>query len=47
MDATELARSKAIEDENARMRRIISNLTLENDAMKTLLLSYAVWKSLS
>jgi putative transposase len=37
MDATELARSKAIEDENARMRRIISNLTLENDAMKTLI----------
>jgi putative transposase len=37
MDATELARSKAIEDENARMRRIISNLTLENNAMKTLI----------
>ena len=37
MDSSELARSRAIEDENARMRRIIANLTLENDAMKNLI----------
>ena len=37
MDASELARSKAVEDENTRMRRIIANLTLENDAMKMLI----------
>ena len=37
MDASELARSKAVEDENVRMRRIIANLTLENDAMKMLI----------
>jgi putative transposase len=37
MDASELARSRAIEDENSRMRRIISNLVLENDAMKQLI----------
>lgn len=37
MDASELARSRAIEDENSRMQRIISNLTLENDAMKQLM----------
>jgi putative transposase len=37
MSASELARSRAIEDENMRMRRIITNLTLENDAMKMLI----------
>ncbi len=37
MDGTELARSRAVEDENTRMRRIISNLTLENDAMRQLI----------
>jgi len=37
MDASELARSRAIEDENSRMGRIISNLVLENDAMKQLI----------
>ena len=37
MDASELARSRVIEDENSRMRRIISNLTLELDAMKQLI----------
>ena len=37
MDSSELARSRAMEDENARMRRIIANLTLENDAMKNLI----------
>jgi putative transposase len=34
MESSELARARAIEDENARMRRIIANLSLENDAMK-------------
>ena len=37
MDSSELARARAVEDENARMRRIIANLTLENDAMKQLI----------
>ena len=37
MDASELARSRVIEDENSRLRRIISNLTLELDAMKQLI----------
>lgn len=37
MDASELARSRAMEDENSRMRRIISNLTFELDAMKQLI----------
>jgi len=37
MESNELARARAIEDENARMRRIIANLSLENDAMKELI----------
>ncbi len=37
MESNELARSRAIEEENARMRRIIANLSLENDAMKELI----------
>jgi len=37
MESSELARSRAIKDENARMRRIIANLSLENDAMKELI----------
>lgn len=37
MESSELARSRAIEDENTRMRRIIANLSLENDAMKELI----------
>ena len=37
MNGSELARARAVEDENTRMRRIISNLTLENDAMKQLI----------
>ena len=36
LDASDLARLKQLEDENSRMRRVISNLTLENDAMKEL-----------
>jgi putative transposase len=37
MESSELARARAVEDENTRMRRIITNLTLENDAMKQLI----------
>lgn len=37
MESGELARSRAIEEEHARMRRIIANLSLENDAMKELI----------
>ena len=37
MESSEVARLRAIEDENARMKRIIANLSLENDAMKELI----------
>ena len=37
MESSEVARSRAVDDENTRMRRIITNLTLENDAMKQLI----------
>src|ERR1700745_539309 len=37
MESSELARTRAVDEENARMRRIIANLTLENDAMKQLI----------
>ena len=37
MESSELARARAVEDENTRMRRIIANLTLENDAMKQMI----------
>jgi len=37
MDSSEVVRARAVDDENARMRRIIANLTLENDAMKQLI----------
>ncbi len=37
MESSEVARSRAVDDENLRMRRIITNLTLENDAMKQLI----------
>jgi putative transposase len=37
MESSEVARLRAVEDENARMRRIIANLTLENDAMAQLI----------
>ena len=36
MESSEIARGRALDDENARMRRIIANLTLENDAMRQL-----------
>jgi putative transposase len=37
MDAAELARLRQLEDENARMRRIIANQSLEIDAMKNVI----------
>ncbi len=37
MEASELARARELADENGRMKRIIANLTLENDAMKSLI----------
>ena len=37
MQSSEIARGRALEDENARMKRIIANLSLENDAMKQLI----------
>jgi putative transposase len=37
MESSEVARGRALEDENARMKRIIANLSLENDAMKELI----------
>ena len=37
MESSEIARNRAVDDENTRMRRIITNLTLENDAMKQLI----------
>lgn len=37
MESSEVARSRAVDDENTRMRRIITNLTLENDAMRQLI----------
>ena len=36
LDVSDLMRLKELEDENTRMRRVIANLTLENDAMKEL-----------
>jgi putative transposase len=37
MESSEIARGRALEDENARMNRIIANLSLENDVMKELI----------
>lgn len=34
MDLNELKRVKELEDENLRLKRIVANLTLENDAIK-------------
>jgi hypothetical protein len=31
MESSEIARGRAIEDENARMKRIIANLSLQNE----------------
>ena len=37
MESSEIARGRAVEDENSRMKRIIANLSLENDAMRELI----------
>ena len=37
MDANELKRMKDLEEENTRLKRIVANLTLENDAIKHVL----------
>jgi putative transposase len=37
MDANEVKRMKDLEEENSRLKRIVANLTLENDAIKTVL----------
>lgn len=37
MDASELKRVKELEQENARLKRMYSDLALENDAIKSLL----------
>ena len=34
MSVNELIKLKSLEDENARLKRIVANLTLENDAIK-------------
>jgi putative transposase len=37
MELAELQRVKALEDENMRLKRIVANLSLENDAIKQVL----------
>jgi putative transposase len=37
MEANEVKRMKDLEEENNRLKRILANLTLENDAMKNVL----------
>ena len=37
MEVSELKRVKDLEDENARLKRIVANLTFENDAIKHVL----------
>jgi putative transposase len=37
MDANEVRRMKDLEEENTRLKRIVANLTLENDAIKNVL----------
>ena len=37
MELNELKRLKELEDENSRLKRIVANLTLENDAIKSVL----------
>ena len=37
MEANELKRMKELEEENARLKRIVANLTLENDAVRNVL----------
>lgn len=37
MQVSDVKRMKEIEEENGRLKRIVANLTLENDAIKTVL----------
>ena len=37
MQVSDVKRMKDVEDENSRLKRIVANLTLENDAIKTVL----------
>jgi putative transposase len=37
MEANEVKRAKELEDENSRLKRIVANLTLENDAIRNVL----------
>jgi putative transposase len=37
MQLSDVKRMKDIEEENSRLKRIVANLTLENDAIKTVL----------
>jgi putative transposase len=37
MQVSDVKRMKDLEDENGRLKRIVANLTLENDAIKTVL----------
>jgi putative transposase len=37
MEANEVKRLKDLEEENSRLKRIVANLTLENDAIKNVL----------
>ena len=37
MQISDVKRMKDLEDENSRLKRIVANLTLENDAIKTVL----------
>jgi putative transposase len=37
MQVSDVKRMKDIEEENSRLKRIVANLTLENDAIKTVL----------
>jgi putative transposase len=37
MDANEVKRMKDLEEENGRLKRIVANLTLENDAIRNVL----------
>ena len=37
MQVSDVRRMKELEEENSRLKRIVANLTLENDAIKTVL----------
>jgi len=37
MDGGDVVRMRQLEDENTRLKRVVANLTLENDAIKDLL----------